>query len=137
MTDTTDQAEPAAEGTERVVSSASESEESDVAEALKTAAAETTTPDSDPASVDVKQVDAVPETSSEANNNVQANSNTEQDPQPTGGPETESRPEPQTSDLPVMSEQAGPTIDSHDDREPLLIPQSSLGGSARELLELN
>ena len=137
MADMTDQAEPAAESTERVVSSASESEGSEVAETLKTAAAETTTPDSDPVILDVKQVDAVPETSSEANNNVEANSNAEQDPKPTVGPETESRPDLQTSGLPVMSEQVEPTIDSRDDREPLLIPQSSLGGSARELLELN
>ena len=137
IADMTDQAEPAAESTERVVSSASESEGSEVAETLKTAAAETTTPDSDPVILDVKQVDAVPETSSEANNNVEANSNAEQDPKPTVGPETESRPDLQTSGLPVMSEQVEPTIDSRDDREPLLIPQSSLGGSARELLELN
>ena len=139
----TDQAEPAADSTERVVSSASESDGSDVADAAETEATETTTPDSDPVIVDVKQEDAVPETSSEANSNGKTNSNAktnskaEQDPKPTVGPETESRPDLQTSDLPVMSEQAGPTIDSRADREPLLIPQSSLGGSARELLELN
>ena len=133
----TDQAEPAADSTERVVSSASESDGSDVADAAETEATETTTPDSDPVIVDVKQEDAVPETSSEANSNGKTNSKAEQDPKPTVGPETESRPDLQTSDLPVMSEQAGPTIDSRADREPLLIPQSSLGGSARELLELN